>query len=391
MLVTEPKSRVLCINSYAGSLLIAAKHLWYPVIGSYEDKAYGIDIQKANFDNVDYRDTKADWPTPKRNKLKGVVVMAHPPCAAFSQLTKRYAGRHGLDADAFKCTKDVLEYTMSQGADAIMLESVTGALEGARSIHDDFAGRYGYQVYRILQNSITFAVPQWRPRFWVVFVHKRFKLPSFMIMHQLESKTIGDIIEDEPSAVTGKFKENLKYQHQLLMARFGTRIANDIIKRLKFGAGAMPAVLWRMMKGTDEAQNQQDVKQYCYNGTGYTEMMVRLLDPTGYAPTVLAGSFWVVNGRCVTDIEFNRIMGFPDHYIFPEKRKKQHRAYLSRGVCPPVAMWLLDLIEKNLHWRRAFHTTGCGNKLKPCTFPLRPGEVADLRPSKKLWQEFCNS
>ena len=206
-------------------------------------------------------------------------------------------------------------------------------------------------------------------------------------MHQPERRTIEDMLEDEPTTVTEPYAKKLKEQQQLLKKEFGTRMANDILTRGKYGYGRMQAVLWRMHKCGDYTREQ--LQELCVWGS-YNAATCVILDPDGYAPTLLHNSFWTVHGRCLTDVELRRVMGFPDEYVFPKNRIKQHRHYLSRGVCPPVAMWLLDLIEKNLHHRRAFHTTGRGNKLKPATFPLRPGEVADLRPTKKLWEEFCN-
>jgi len=383
-IIVDPVSKVLCINSYAGSMMIAAKHLWYPVIGSYEDKGYGLDIQAANFDNVDYRWTRADWPRPKRNRLKGVVVMAHPPCSAFSSMNAGHHERLGIDSPAFACTKDVLEYTLNQGCDALLLESVVPALEGARAVHDDVAERYNYQVYRVLQNSITFALPQWRPRFWCIFIHKRFKLPSLLIAHQPMRRTIADRLEATPTTVTEPYASKLKEQHAWLKKAFGTRTTNDILTRGRYGYGRMQAVLWRMLKPWEDRVR---IKKLCVWGS-YNAATAVLLDPQGYAPTLMHNSFWTVHGRCLTDIELRRVMGFPDRYVFPKNRIKQHRHYLSRGVCPPVAMWVLDTVERNLHHRQSFYVQGSRQKLIPPTFLLRPGKVADLRPTKKMWETF---
>ena len=39
-------------------------------------------------------------------------------------------------------------------------------------------------------------------------------------------------------------------------------------------------------------------------------------------------------------------MGFPRDYKWG-KRQKQFRMYLSKGVCPPVAAWILKTVDRN--------------------------------------------
>ena len=63
------------------------------------------------------------------------------------------------------------------------------------------------------------------------------------------------------------------------------------------------------------------------------------------------------------------VMGFPDEYVFPAPHDRYTRAFLSRGVCPPVARWLLAELERNLRG------TGVGDV-------VRPGDVYDVRPAR---------
>jgi len=121
---------VLIVNSYAGSLTVGASAVGLPIIGSYEDAGFGLAVQRANFPDLDYRWTSDQWPA---QSLHNTVVLAHPPCAAFSSQTP--ARRKGTGSDAFACTKQVLEYAMRGKATAIAAESVQPALEGARAIH----------------------------------------------------------------------------------------------------------------------------------------------------------------------------------------------------------------------------------------------------------------
>jgi hypothetical protein len=64
-------------------------------------------------------------------------------------------------------------------------------------------------------------------------------------------------------------------------------------------------------------------------------------------------------------------MGFPRDYKWG-KRQKRFRMYLSKGVCPPVAAWILKMVDKN-----ASGWTG------PYTHEETDfGGVIDLRPKK---------
>ena len=94
---------VLIINSYACSITQACVDEGVEIRGSYEDSGYGIDIQKRNFPSLRYI-PKLPWPA---DDLSNTVVMAHPPCAAFSAQNTSKAAR-GTDAKKFDCTKRVM-------------------------------------------------------------------------------------------------------------------------------------------------------------------------------------------------------------------------------------------------------------------------------------------
>lgn len=359
MLVVHPTSRVLCINSGAGGLLIAAKHLGYPVIGSYHvDLVDGLDVQQANIDLVDYRATEDAWPPPKKKGLHGVVALSHQPSA------------------------HVLEYTLSQGVDALLIEAATTVEVGGRSLHNDAAERYGYQVYRILQNAATFKIPQWRPRFWAVFIHKRFEFPWFMVTHQPEPAIVRDILEESPSAMCDGLGAKFAQQWALICDTLGPKVAEDFLKRCKYGPGMLPRLMGKHLD-----YNHDQIKALMLPGTGQKGGRLRILDPDQCAPALLDHSFWTIDGRSLSGVEYNRIMGFPDHYQFPANA---HRQYLSNGVCPPVAMWILDVVERNLHQPQSFYTNSRYHHTKPATFTLKPGETADIQPTKAMWDQIIN-
>src|SRR5215472_17685148 len=141
---------VLIINSYAGSLTIAATQLGLKIRGSYEDAGFGLRTQRLNFPDLRYVEV-LPWP---KDDLSKTVVIAHPPCAAFSMQNMSQRQHMGVGTDAFEQHEVVMNYALGHGCRALAIESVLGTLAGGRQVHERLAKRYDYQVHRILQNAV---------------------------------------------------------------------------------------------------------------------------------------------------------------------------------------------------------------------------------------------
>src|SRR5262245_39403415 len=132
--------RTLIVNTYAGSLLLGADRIpGARIIGSYEDSGFGSWCTKTNqnlFTQLEpefrFIDDYAAWPD---QDLSDVNLIAHPPCAAFSN-QNRSKTKRGVNTDAFACTEKVLRYGMTNNAASISIESVMGALKGAWEVYD---------------------------------------------------------------------------------------------------------------------------------------------------------------------------------------------------------------------------------------------------------------
>jgi site-specific DNA-cytosine methylase len=358
------RQKVLIINSYAGSLTIAAhaRPRRYDVVGSYEDAGYGLDVQRANFPGLDYRETTDAWP---RQDLRGVVVLAHPPCAAFSQQNSSNHKIHGkreyrgCGACKFSQTEVVLEYALRNKCDALAVESVVGAYDGAREVHDAYARKHGYHVFRVLQNAATFGVPQWRPRFWALFV-RRSLLGTLRLRHVPNQAIIRDVIESCECPIEN---DSRWYDRQVALLRkaFGDRETNRILDDV----GSLHSVLHR---------RGHDVTPEVVLNARFSSNAMRLLDPNGVATTVLGSSWWVLpmsaGGRPLNAVEFKRIMGYPDTYTF--LRLSQLKGLLSRGVVPAVARWVLDQVVANFNGKPQ---RGATEVPAGATFDIRPRSV----------------
>jgi site-specific DNA-cytosine methylase len=350
--------KVLVINTYAGSLLLAARAAGLEVTGSFEDSGFGQDVARLNFPEVPMVKTIAEWPD---RDLSKTVVIAHPPCAAFSN-QNNVASARGVDTDAFKCHKNVMKYALSQKCVALAMESVPAAMEAARAVHDAYGKRYGYNVYRILQNACTFGLPQWRPRFWVVFL----KADEFRVHHTPEYRSVEVILRPKGTITIPSRESEIVFDR---MTKGGW--PRKKIEKWLDEPGSLLQIAARKLDIDDVGPNHEVVRTKLNLHGMFGCYMPRVLDPTGFATTVLLDSTWYCHGRPLFVEEYNQIMGFPEDYKFGD-RAKQFRMYLSKGVCPPVAAWLLEQIRQNLErdWKHQVNHV------------LHPGETLDLQPKK---------
>lgn len=384
--------KTLIINSYAGSLTIGAHRtgLKNDIIGSYEDANFGLDIQKANFPHLNFVEHLKDWPA---QDLSETFVIAHPPCSAFSVQNCSPKAR-GVDSDAFKCTIKVVGYAAKNNAVAIAIESVMGALGGAWNTHQQLADENGYDLYRILQNGAMFGC-QWRERYWSVYV-KKGAVPSNVMNLVLSPKwqTVGEAVagrEGGPSS--GNQDVLLERQKAKLrdIAGLNEEEMNYLFDGSRnFGTRALGAVLfdYKYRTPTSTAADKWEMfKKYI---GGFASGTMCYLDPNGLAPVLMGGSHWYLNGRNVSEDAFSAIGGFPEGYVFPEaprNYRRQQRMYISKGVIPNVAAWIVEQVHAHLG-ETVPTPTGLSTTAAPhYALTCEPNHIADFRITKEGWKK----
>lgn len=383
--------RVLCINTYAGSLLQGAADLGCEVIGSYEDKRFFQPVAEANFPKVRHLPYRRDWPS---QDLSETIVLAHPPCSAFSQQNSSEAAK-GVDAAAFQCTRTVLDYAMQNNALAIAVESVIGALPGAWVVHEKYAKDHGYHCYRILENGCMFGA-QWRERFWAVWIKQGAAMPDWYITLTPKFQTVQEVITGYEMGPTvpgldlalSRLKQRLITDAKLTSAQMS----------LLFDPQDPPhpttwivQVLWdKFFKYDGDDKRFPEERWYVHQdvlGGGFSTGVMKFIDPNGTAPVLLADSFWYINGRVLSEAGYKRLMGFPHDYVFPKTStgkdyRKTMRVGLSKGVMPPIATWLLDQLGAHLGMHQPRY-----EPLKAESYALtcRPDRIVDFRIRKEDW------
>lgn len=377
--------KTLVINTYGGSLLLGARALGLDIIGSYEDTGFGTPIQQANFPDLDFRPLRKDWPA---QDLSETFVIAHPPCSAFSVQSNNPL-KKGVDSAAFACTKSVIEYAVNNNALGLAIESVVGALAGAWHVHQYYADTYGYNLYRILENGTMWGA-QWRDRYWSVYI-KKGAAPDVMPWTLTPRfQTVQQVVtgyEDGPAPA------GVAEAYEKLRRRFVDEAGCDL-SDLEFIFGdqkeEMCSVDDRLWRRKFPTENRWEVcKKYV---TKYASGAMVILDPDKFCPVLLGGSWWFLNGRNLSENGYKRLMGFPVDYIFPEGERRadnyraDFRTYLSKGVMPPIAEWVLEQATLHLGWTGQARSS-LDEKIEPYRIECRPSQIADFRIRKKTWGE----
>ena len=376
--------KVLIINSYAGSITLGARAYEAEIIGVFEDVGYGMNIQRANFgDDYNFIEEEAYW--PDRIDLSNTVVLAHPPCSAFSNMNQK-SGTKGVDAEAFACTTRVLNYACRNRAVAIGIESVIGTLSGAWKVHQDYATRFGYNLYRIMENGCMWG-GQWRERFWVVYVKKGRANPNMTLTLEPKFQTVSEVIGDymdDFGVTAGNQDKELDKQIDRMRDCGCSEEELDYFFKTQYPPHKGP--LFKAIIEKRHPRMKRDEREglwLAYMGGGWGEATMFYLHPDGLSPVLLGQSHWYYEGHNLSEEAFKLLMGFPAEYVFPDGPSRRNmRQLLSKGVMPPIVTWLCEQIDR--HMKDAPQAAHGGQHYQ---IVMEPGQFADFRIKKRDWEQ----
>lgn len=323
---------VVTINTYGGSLLLGAKMIKANIIATMEDTGYGSKLQALNFPAVPRYERLADWPERFAIPWSTINVIAHPPCKSFSLMSASCKNNRGTESEGFQCHRNVINYSLGHHCRSLAIESVPGAYEGGHEAYEELARQYRYRVTYITLNAVSFGIPQWRPRVWILFHHTK----QFRVELKPRYTLLRDVLNPGKNPVPLFSCTKTLYEKTRTVLK-GTHPRGHIFSLLRQHFGL----------SSDEelrAKFPDDTK-------GYLSGYVRFLDPDGFATTLLGDTSWAVDDRLLTIEEYCGIMGFPRDYKWNLSESPNNannaRAYLSRGVCPPIAAWILKTLDRN--------------------------------------------
>jgi hypothetical protein len=273
----------------------------------------------------------------------------------------------------------VLEYSLEKKPLAILVESVKNAYEPTKRFYDELATHHGYHVFRVLQNSVTFGVAQWRPRFWAVLVRKNVCPLPFVFHHDANRRCVSEVLAKvKPGEQIRGVERTIRIQREkMIAAGMSPRVADEVLSG-EHGYGATNRILPRAgLVAVKPGHDREFLKKWCYSLFVSNNPVV--LDPEGYAPTVMSTSCWLYNGKPLTAPAYNALMGYPLDYWFS---METHLSLRSQGVCPPVAQWLLEQVIANLEDRQREVTINMTS-----VQALQPGDTANFLIGRGDWAQ----
>jgi hypothetical protein len=203
-------------------------------------------------------------------------------------------------------------------------------------------------------NSASCGVPQWRDRVWIAF----HKTKNFKVDFRPKYNTLSTIL-DAHGTECGPVETGVRVTWE--------RLRGSI--RKDWPTGPLPAVLEKVHDIPHEpnfmgARQKFGIRSLVTNN-------VRLISEDEMSPVIMHATTLALGKRLLNVEEYCAIMGFPRDYKWGKQIRK-FRMYLSKGVCPPVAAWIMKQVDKN-----ASGWTG------PSTHEERDfGGVIDLRVKK---------
>ncbi len=324
---------VITINTYGGSLLLGAQAAKANILATMEDCGFGSDLQALNFPKIPRYEKTEDWPEKFRAAAwRDIDVIAHPPCASFSIMAGRYRTNRGVDSEGFECHRRVIDYGLGHRCRTLAIESVVGAYRGGRESYEELAKQHGYRVNYVFLNAVSFGAPQWRPRVWVLFHRQK----TFRLELKPRYVLLKDVLDPNGTEVPG------------MMGGHMGKLWDQTHRTFKAGKAGRPPVghIHQVLRRRHGIDTYEELKMKFPHVHGYVSGHVRLVDPDWFSTAILGNTALAYGDRLLTLEEFCSIMGFPRNYEWG-KRIRQARMYLSKGVCPPIAAWVLKTLDRN--------------------------------------------
>ncbi|TXH47712.1 MAG: DNA cytosine methyltransferase [Desulfurellales bacterium] len=325
--------KVLTINTYGGSLLLASRMAGCEIVGSCETDGYGVAVQRDNFPDVPIYPTTGTWP---QVDLQQVAVIGHPPCACFSVQNNKRRTDPLLDPK-FQATRDLLDYALSRKARAVMIESIAQSVPHTEAFFNNLARKYGYLFNRIEMNYSLW-VPQNRKRVWSIWSRRTVDLSS--LYYLTRSPRLSSVVKQDTVNYVSIIRNRVT-----AVAQKASLIGLDLSAYWngKHGYGNLARLLTRE-KRFENLTSLEIARQL---GVSQISRMPIVLEPNGVAPTLMYDSCWVYNGGLLCQEDYAAIMGFPREYKLRSGPSGGCLEYVSRGVVPAAAAWLLDRIQRS--------------------------------------------
>jgi site-specific DNA-cytosine methylase len=367
------------VQGFAGGFSCAATLAGFRLVAKREhDGGFGAPLMEANRKFLGDGWQTQTGPAESWDPVTADVVIANPPCSAFSGMTSGQAV-HGSASRINDCMWDVMHFAARVKPAFVCMESVSQAfvtgLPLMRALAHYLRRESGldYQITHVLQNNLATGGCTQRKRYFLVLSLEPFgvELPD---LHGIP--TVGDALSDlrnlpltwdeqpvtsEPSWWTEPLRreDGLVDGHQTVR---NTQLRNihgmitgehavpwepgdkedDVIRRYHETHGEMPPHV------TDTKRRkllETNFKPGGFSNTRYWDWSRPGHVLTGAGPSQV----WHPDGRFITHREAARIMGFPDSWLVGEAASQRNLgAYWGKGTSVSPAKWLMTWVRHSL-------------------------------------------
>lgn len=303
------------VSVFAGGFSLGVRE-YFNVLAHFEHGTYGHATAKLNFPETEFRIGTENWLKPPLNEAVD-FIFSNPPCAPWSSAS------HGRKIPWHKdprlqLIKDIFFLLPVLKPKVWAWESVCQAWTKGRPFVErliDAANKLGYSTTVVLLDAQYLGVAQKRRRFFLVIhnVEIPWIMPDFS-----KILTSGDVLD---TLDPGEFRFPMSKRDIDLIPHVppGQSLRGTFDKR----AGDLSLL---------ERNKHGEIK-------GRPSFLSKRLHHDLPAPTVIGGALYhYKEDRLLTPNEISALSGFPPSWKWPSAQAMTHEA--SRGVCPPVGMWL---------------------------------------------------
>lgn len=325
---TMPK-RFTAVGAYvfAGGFTVGVKaSSMFDVLCHLEESDYGVATFKRNNADVPVHYPQAQWPVDRLKKSHVDFVYGNPPCAAWSVAgTSRHHGGSWRDSGLIECTRRHFSLLRDLRPTVHAWESVQQAWTDGREFVEDLAAQateLGYASYVWLHDASNLGVPQTRKRFFMVCSRVVIDFPERYDQPKTVAEALSEVGSDKGASCSANVEkvpeEWLSQMHQ----------------------GETLRSLWERMTPEDERMLNSAGRV-----KGRPTFAIKRLHADRPSGVVRHELVHPTEPRPLGLKEIQHLCGYPLSYEFVGSSPPHQ---VGRGVCPPVAKHLAEVVASAL-------------------------------------------
>lgn len=321
-------------------------------------------VYRDRFPNTEF--VQGDIQTLKHLVPEHDLLTAGFPCQPFSSAGKK----QGISDPRGTLFATIVEILHKKQPQFLVLENVKRLLSMDSGSHFGTIlhalTELGYFVEWRLLNAMHFGLPQYRERTILVGVKKSFE-PSCYLATQEDFQSVSDRVLSQITQFQNWFPIRqhgqkfptwgLAYQKKFCAVnfksfrnRFPPKKLKDILQKELDPRFDFTEDTQKRLLHSTKVNRFYNYVEIIYNQKGGSRMGYTIFGVRGVAPTLTSTTSrhyerYFINGkfRRLTDVEYARIQGFPDHHCSLAPLYDRYALY-GNAVPPAIVYWVLDRV-----------------------------------------------